>query len=244
MFDIGRPQKKPSIKIMDHLYYFGESPMLDCSIYLLENNSGELLLIDTGNGASLDATLESMQKLNFNPKKITHVLLTHEHLDHVLGLYPLLKLLPKAPIVHAHPITAAILQEGDEEKICPGAIGISAATFGVEIQPLQVQSLKEGELFQFGDFEFQILDTPGHSLGSLTYFDSKHKVIFPGDVVFPEGSFGRYDFPGGSLDILRSSIKKLADLDVEHLCAGHMYPVDDGKRNIQLSLQNAMFDFS
>lgn len=237
----GSPQTKTGMLIIDRVYYFEEFPMLDCSMYLLENRNGDLLLIDTGNGSSMDATLEAIQALHKDPKKITKILITHEHLDHVMGLYPLIAMLPTAPEILAHTAAAKILQEGDERKICPGSLGFSAAQFGVEIKPLTVTALKDGDTIKFGEFEFHCLETLGHSLGSMTFYEPAQKLLFPGDVVFPQGSFGRYDFPGGDLGVLQKSIKKLSDLDVQWLCAGHMAFTMNGSKHIQRSLRNIMY---
>ena len=109
----------------------------------------------------------------------------------------------------------------------------------MSIRPIKVEILNEEDVHSFGDFSFQIYNTPGHSLGSLTYYDPQSKLLFPGDVVFPGGNFGRYDFPGGSLQQLQNSIQRISELDVETLCAGHMEPTKNGNANIQRSLKFA-----
>jgi hydroxyacylglutathione hydrolase len=238
----GFSRKKHGRELVPNLYYFKESPMLDCCMYILKAPNDDLLLVDAGNGKSLDSLITAMENFNLDFKKITKVLITHEHLDHVLGIYPLIEMLvDNPPEIIAPSITAKILQDGDENQICPGSLGISAAQFGVEIVPLKVTSLKEGESLDFGDFHFQVFDTPGHSLGSATYYDPQNKIIFPGDVVFPMGSFGRYDFPGGSLSTLKKSIERLSKLDVEYLCSGHMDAVKNGTQQILKSLKNISY---
>jgi len=192
-------------------------------------------MIDTGNGKSMDSTIEAMTKIDLHPKNLTTVIITHEHLDHVLGLYALKDLLGEQKFeIKAHKITAQILKEGDQQKIAPSSLGISPKRFGIEISPLEVEDLDTAQELSFGDFSFKLFDTPGHSIGSMTLYDPRKKILFPGDVVFPQGSFGRYDFPGGSLKKLQASIGKLNDLDVDHLCSGHMKPVI-GKGNESLS---------
>ena len=111
----------------------------------------------------------------------------------------------------------------------------------MEIRPLEVKAIEIGESIQFGDWTFQTYDTPGHSLGSVTFYEPTQKWLFPGDVVFPQGSFGRYDFPGGSLSKLQISIQRIADLDVDLLAAGHMTPVrSNANQSIRISLMNIM----
>ena len=66
----------------------------------------------------------------------------------------------------------------------------------------------------------QILNTPGHSPGSISLYLPEGKILIAGDVIFC-GSVGRTDFPGGSLATLRKSIERLSELDIECLICGH-----------------------
>ncbi|GAF86797.1 unnamed protein product, partial [marine sediment metagenome] len=85
------------------------------------------------------------------------------------------------------------------------------------------------------DFSFQIHYTPGHSPGSICYYDPDKKVLIPGDLIFKGGSFGRYDFPGGSLQDLINSIKSMNNLDVKYLLPGHMGISSNGNKSIELT---------
>ena len=158
-------------------------------------------------------------------------------MDHVLGLYPLIKLFKEnTPTIYAFGETAKILREGDESKIFPGNLGISPKMFGLEIIPLDVVDLKLDELIQIGsNFTFNIYHTPGHSHGSVCYYEETKKILIPGDLVFTGGSFGRYDFPGGSLDSLINSIKFVNDLDIKYLLPGHMNISDNGNQQVEYS---------
>lgn len=233
--------EKRGKKVIDGLYYFAEKQMLDCNQFLIVGKDDELALFDTGNGMSLNGLFEGMKKLNLDYKNITKVFLTHEHVDHVLGLYKLMKRLEKKPPqIYAYGETAKILNEGDESQIFPGNLGISASMFGIEIIPLEVIDLKEKkEIDVNSDFTFQIHYTPGHSLGSISYYDPSKKILIPGDLVFTGGSFGRYDFPGGSLKTLQESIGRVNELDVIYLLPGHMGISDDGNSQIEFSYKMA-----
>ncbi len=225
-------------KVIENVYYFQENPMLDCNQVIINDKStGELTLFDSGNGVSLKGLFKGMNNLGLDYQKITKVFLTHEHVDHVLGLYPLIKVLKRnPPKLYAYGLTAEILGEGNESKIFPGNLGISPKTFGLEIIPLEVNTLKIDETINIGsEFTFQIYHTPGHSQGSVCYYESNKKILIPGDLVFTGGSFGRYDFPGGSLDALIESIKFVNDLDVKYLLPGHMGISDNGNQQINYS---------
>ncbi|MHA1776397.1 MAG: MBL fold metallo-hydrolase [Promethearchaeota archaeon] len=251
MFFGRNPRKKTVRKINPQLYYFAEYSMLDCNIYVLtDNSSGKFWIIDTGNGQSFPGFKAALNDLDLNLSDLAGIMITHEHLDHILGLYAFFEdvNLPSLKL-YVSPFTKQILEKGDEEQICPSSLGISAVHFGVKIAPLsqfqennkiqEIQEVHEGDIISLGKTTLQVLETPGHSIGSISFFDSDRKILFPGDVVFPQGSFGRYDFPGGNLATLISSVKRLADLPVDILCAGHMPPVlTQASSQIQLSYQN------
>lgn len=229
---------KEGKQVIEDLYYFDENQMLDCNQYLIVNpNTDELSLFDAGNGISLNGLLEGMKRLGLNYKNITKIFLTHEHVDHVIGLYPLIQLLNQnQPRIYAYGETSKILEEGDESKIFPGNLGISPSMFGIKIIPLKIIDLKDKTSIQVTpDFRFNIYYTPGHSLGSISYYEADKKILIPGDLVFTGGSFGRYDFPGGSLEVLTNSIKLVNDLDVTYLLPGHMGISSSGNEQIAYS---------
>ncbi|MFX0024793.1 MAG: MBL fold metallo-hydrolase [Candidatus Hermodarchaeota archaeon] len=224
--------------MIDNLYYFNENPMLDCNQYIIQYpETNELALFDAGNGISLKGLIEGMKELDLKFKDIRKVYLTHEHIDHVLGLYPLMHLLKDdPPEIYAYGEAAKILQKGDESKIFPGNLGIGPSMFDVSIVPLNVKDLSEIKSINvYEGFKFQIFYTPGHSVGSISYYESNKKILIPGDLVFTGGSFGRYDFPGGSLKTLTESIKFVNNLDVEYLLPGHMGISIQGNQQIALS---------
>jgi len=236
-FSNGESEKKGK-KVIKNLYYFSENQILDCNQYIIkDSNSEKLALFDTGNGISLKGLFKGMEKYNLEYQNITKVFLTHEHVDHVLGLYPLLKALKNnPPEIYAYGETAKILEAGNKAQICPDILGINLDLFGIEIFPLRVNDItKLKEIKIFSEFTFQIHYTPGHSLGSICYYDSHKKILIPGDLVFTGGSFGRYDFPGGSLSDLINSIKYVTNLDVKYLLPGHMGISDNGNQQIALS---------
>ena len=66
------------------------------------------------------------------------------------------------------------------------------------------EMLHEGDNVEVGDYSFKVLETPGHSQGSISLYG--HGMVFTGDVLFL-GSIGRTDFPGCSFEVLMNSIK-------------------------------------
>ncbi len=238
-----RTTVKNGKELIKNVFYFQEDAMLDCNVYcIVDHETDEIALFDAGNGISLKALIEGMKKFDLQFENITKVLLTHEHVDHVLGIYPLTKILKDTPPqIYAYGRTADILRNGDESQIFPRGLGITPKMLGLEIVPLNVIDLKEHKEFKINsEFTFQIHYTPGHSIGSVSYYESSQKLLIPGDLVFCGGSFGRFDFPGSSLTSLQKSIKQVNDLDVKYLLPGHMSISDNGNQQIQLSYRMVM----
>lgn len=227
-------------EVIKNVFYFGEYLSLDCNQYVIVDDvTRELALFDGGNGISLKGLIEGMKKFDLNFEKITKIFLTHEHVDHVLGLYPLMEMLKNnPPKIYAFTETAKILNEGKESKIFPGNLGISPKMFGISIVPLHVIDLNDKGNFELGsEFIFKIYFTPGHSLGSICFYEPNKKILIPGDLVFTGGSFGRFDFPGGSLKQLTESIKFVSTLDVKYLLPGHMDISSQGNLEVQNSFR-------
>ena len=116
-----------------------------------------------------------------------------------------------------------------------------AYLFGQQAPSYQVdQTLKEGMVLDTGEWKLEVMETPGHSQGSLCLYEPRAKVLFSGDTVFPDGNIGRTDMYGGSTSDLVASIERLTGLDVEIMYPGHMEITGrDVKRQIEMSLRFA-----
>lgn len=243
MFDNRSGTLKKGELVTENLFFFPEVGMLDCNQFIIRNqDTKELSLFDAGNGLTLNGLIEGMKRLNLQFADITRIYITHEHVDHVLGLYHILnKIEGNKPQIFAFGETADILRNGIEEKIFPGSIqsfGINARYFGVEIIPIMITELIVLEPINIGsEFTFKILHTPGHSPSSICYYEEQKKILIPGDLIFTGGSFGRYDFPGGSLNKLKDSIRRINELDVTYLLPGHMGISNQGNQAISASFK-------
>jgi glyoxylase-like metal-dependent hydrolase (beta-lactamase superfamily II) len=95
-----------------------------------------------------------------------------------------------------------------------------SAAFGIDIDTFAPDFfLQEGDLSLDG-LEMKVYHTPGHSPGSVCLYWPVQKALFTGDLVFKEG-LGRTDLPGGDGALIKESIQRMSQLDVELLLSGH-----------------------
>lgn len=145
--------------------------------------------------------------------KVEAIWLTHGHIDHVGGAAELRDALG-VPITGPHIADKYLLDKVVESGASFGMTGVR--NFAPD------RWLQEGDKVAIGGLSFEILHCPGHSPGSVVYYNRTMKFAHVGDVLFA-GSVGRTDLPGGSHETLIASItNKLLPLgdDVGFIC-GH-----------------------
>lgn len=164
-------------------------------------------------GADPDLIIAQMEKLKLYPQGI---LFTHGHFDHVAGLPGLAAYYDSAYKLHPE---IAIHKE-DASSLGPKAYQIHRDSFIAaagnaayvdalwEPLPSPTRLLAEGD--RIGPFK--VLHLPGHSPGSVGFYDEAGKVLFSGDTLFNSG-FGRTDLPGGDWETLMASLKRLFIMD-------------------------------
>ncbi len=162
--------------------------------------------------------------------QIERLVLTHGHFDHTF---------------HANEIAALcdadiFIGEHDLPFLTDPSLSLSHH-FGSVQTPIDASPLKDGDTID----GFTVYHTPGHTGGSICLFRESDGVLLAGDTIFPEGSYGRYDFPTGSLEDLRQSVSRIADLSVESLWSGHGEPVSkNAKPHILASKNNLLSPFA
>lgn len=147
-----------------------------------------------------------------NGLRLRHLLLTHGHIDHIFGCRFFSDYAEQGFWMHQADVP--FLEQAEAQR--------QFFNVPVEPPPLPEGFLHEGDTLTFGQTTWTVLHTPGHSPGSISFYDAQHKLVIVGDVLF-QGSIGRTDLPGGSLPVLMQSIfQKLLPLgDETRVYPGH-----------------------
>jgi hydroxyacylglutathione hydrolase len=162
--------------------------------YIVYDETNTCVIIDPG---MYDETEQEILTNFIESKKLTPVLLlnTHCHIDHIFG-NAFVKNTFDIPF-HAHVLETENIQR---------AVSY-AHMFGVSMKssPMPDVYIEPGETIQWGNTVFETLFTPGHSAGSVCFYDKQHHYVISGDVLF-QNSIGRTDLPGGNYNTLIESI--------------------------------------
>ena len=172
--------------------------MYEENAYIVKKEGNDnLLIIDPGD--DLEELRLAIARAGGKPEAIA---LTHGHFDHTLAAGPLAKEY-NCPI-YAHPGDLEMLED---EKLNAYNREVSRLP-----SPKGLKVHLYGEEFEAAGIAFKVLNTPGHSEGSVCLYAEEEKVMFSGDTIFRAG-FGRMDLAGGSMMSMRNSLRELFDMD-------------------------------
>ncbi|MBV2223264.1 MAG: MBL fold metallo-hydrolase [Cloacibacterium sp.] len=195
---------------MLHIHIFRFNPFSE-NTYVLFNDQKNGIIIDPGNWNEKENEILE----NFIEEKeisIKNILLTHAHIDHVLGLQWAFDTYKVAVKMH------------EEEKDVLDRNPMSARNYGFDFKPFvgDIELLNEGEKYFIDEDSFEIFHVPGHSPGSIAFYNEAQKFVISGDALF-QGSIGRTDLYRGNHEQLLESIRtKLFTLPEEtEVYSGH-----------------------
>ncbi len=214
---------------MINVKYFTFSPFAE-NTYILYDETKDCLIIDPGcyEDNEKKELSDFINKTDLNPVRLIN---THSHIDHVFGNKYVADTYGLVPEMH--------YDEFDGLKAVPNY----GMTMGLLVEPSpDPETLPEGGKLKFGNSSLEILYTPGHSIGSLSFYSEADEFVIAGDTLF-KGSIGRTDLPGGHMGTLMNSIRnKLLTLGNDVVVyPGHGDPTKIGDEIVSNPFLNGTF---
>ena len=172
------------------------------------DDADRALLIDPGDEPEL--LQRAIDELGVT---VEAILVTHCHFDHVGAVAPMARA-TSAP-VYCPKLEAPVLADIMRWVPWPGIGPFESYDADILVEG--------GEKLELAGFEIDVLFTPGHSPGHVTYSIPAEQAVFSGDVLF-QGSIGRTDLPGGDTQTLMTTIAELLETlpDETRVLPGHM----------------------
>jgi glyoxylase-like metal-dependent hydrolase (beta-lactamase superfamily II) len=173
---------------------FTVGPVQENCFIVRHKDAPNALIVDPGDEA--DKLLTAIERLGI--ESVEAILITHTHFDHIGAVAPVAAA-TKAP-VYCPELETQVLANVMDYVPWPG--------FGPFESYVADHTVAGGETLQLGGFDIDVIFTPGHSPGHVTYAIAEEEALFSGDVLF-QGSVGRVDLPGGDWPTLLASIENL-----------------------------------
>ena len=204
-----------------------------CNVYLIEEPDG-LTLIDAGLPGASKRILAAIHAIGRSPRDVRHILITHQHLDHVGSLYQMAQ--ATGAQTWAHPTDTPAIEGRGPREIATGLLGMAmrlAILPRTRPNPITQQVTGGATIpILMGEGGLQVVETFGHTLGHISFHLPGRKLLFAGDAV--SSARGRLTPPPAMINtdtpMALDSIRKLATMDIDACLTGHGAPVLAGAR--------------
>jgi len=207
-------------QILPGVYTFTGLPV--GRVYLIEDPDG-LTLIDTSVPPAAGSILKQIQSAGHKPQDIKRILITHGHPDHTGSLAKI-----------KHESGAQVIASEIERPVIEGKIPVPVRLKGFHppktmLRAAQVdRTVVDGEMLPEVMGGLQVVFTPGHAPGHISFWQPQKRVLFTGDVIF---NLPRLTLPWAFLTVDmeedKRSIKKLVELNASVVCFGHGQPITE-----------------
>lgn len=197
----------------------------------IENNTYLAADKKTGRAAVIDPAAPSREMLTVlseNNWKLSHILITHAHFDHIGGVRWLRENIDHKIKVIMHRDDFPLWIRGGGSK-----------DFGFDFDPGEKPDnlLEDDKTIMIGDIEFKAISTPGHTKGHITYYSPVASIAFCGDLIFYHG-IGRTDLPVSSeADLFKSIKEKIFTLPPDTI----LYPGHGPQTTVMEEIENNPF---
>lgn len=192
---------------MIHIEHFTFNAFQERALVVWDND-GFCAFVDPGfsTAAERDQLTDLVARKDLKP---VCIMLTHAHLDHIFGVAELAR-------IYDIPVYMDEKEKYTLEVCNPFLCRAFGLPMPEAFETTPVSSLQVADAapcIQVGSLNFEVIETPGHSVGGVCFLERNEKVLFSGDTIFA-GAIGRTDHPGGDYDLLMKSIfEKLMCLD-------------------------------
>lgn len=193
--------------------------MLQENCYVVSDETHQCVIIDCG--AYYEAERKALVAyINDEQLQPVRLLVTHGHLDHNFGNNTVHETFGLQPEVSEADLKMMENLASQAKTFYQLDLNYNFPAVGRTFQP--------NEVISFGNHQLSVIETPGHSRGSVTFYCKEENVAFTGDTLF-KTSIGRTDFPGGSMFQIINSLRLLAQLpDNTTVYPGHGEPTSIG----------------
>lgn len=174
-----------------------------------------MVYTDSGDAMIIDAGAEPCELISFassNGLKVKYIALTHGHVDHAdyVGAY-ISAFEDATPICHSEEIKVLTNAEANVSRL----LNMN------RVYDYDFTLVNDSDVITLGEYEFKILNLPGHTPGSICFYCESEKIMFTGDVLF-SNTYGRTDFMYGSQADMMSSLRAISKMDREiRIYSGH-----------------------
>ncbi len=166
---------------------------LSTNTYIIFGKDKNAAIIDPAEDTN--RIIQEVEDLDLN---ILYIINTHCHPDHVSGNKAIYEKYSCSLLAHEKEVSRL----EDKTNHLSMYLGIKGN------QPTIDHFIKDGDFIEIGEIKLKVIETPGHTEGSISLYEEKSKVLFSGDTLF-QRSVGRTDLPGGNVQVLLESLHKL-----------------------------------
>lgn len=172
---------------------------LEVNCYVVSDDTKEAVIIDCG-CFHPDEWVEIKNYIVKEQLKVVHLLNTHLHFDHIMGVPMVYNDLGLAPEANKNDLS---IYNNVEKQI---STFINMNVDHIEMPPLG-RELKDGDTIEFGTHSFMVIQTQGHTKGGVCFYCKEENALFTGDTLF-QCSIGRTDLEGGCYEDIIQSVKE------------------------------------
>jgi hydroxyacylglutathione hydrolase len=203
-----QPEPSKVIELAPGIYQFrGEKP--GSHVYLIKGDTKNVL-IDTGVAGKFPVLKRRLTELGLHIRDVNLIILTHEHYDHIGAT----AFFHRTAVVAAHRLAANKLELQDEFVTFSKYRNQPSKPFWVDVW------LEDGSIIDLGNYELQVVHTPGHTSGCICLYEPRAGLLFTGDTVFAGGTLSEIAV-GGNVSDYVNSVRRLSSLKIKWIYPGH-----------------------